>query len=558
MFNVIVLNNKKETYLKLNENVLEGFSIENGIVHELTKEDIKALELLKLSSNKRYLSKENGYDVYLDNISLFKHYFKDSIEDIKMFCKSNSVDALLYKRNNNKNSDLYKFKINEKGSIILDLKTICLILGVTFTIGALTIISTKYIPKGNLTYENLENSISSNDNLTSEDKEIFLNEKLLTDIIAYYKGTNREVLIPNLLETTEIINQNEILERENGTFVVGWYNPSDNTIHVLNDEEDNFANAFDTKTHEYIHLLQSPFVYNNYKYIAEASAEIISYEYYNAPLNAYSSEVQNTKILMETVGPELIWKLNFSGDDTELKNIIISNLSEDKANRLLTLLSTYDEDYEKVSNNIHEEIRGLLEELYYNINNAPAMTNDFISGIYYGTVRDRYYFNSERITVNTPYISAINIRGNNDYKVGYIINYVISYDEYLNYRQNSDSLKHIQFNVQPGYSIKNDEILGNDQTYTFEQAYKMGILEIRIKDTLTDINQDSEIYNYYMNEGIGVYKAIFVRINGEYWNTNEETVRIYLENYYEVEEIREYLPNIYETFENQKISANTL
>ena len=84
---------------------------------------------------------------------------------------------------------------------------------------------------------------------------------------------------------------------------------------------------FDTKCHEYIHLLQADY---KYRYIVESCAEIISTEYYNTTLDKYEKAIINTKILLEIVGPEPIWKLNFAGDDTELVSIINENLESKK------------------------------------------------------------------------------------------------------------------------------------------------------------------------------------------------------------------------------------
>ena len=60
---------------------------------------------------------------------------------------------------------------------------------------------------------------------------------------------------------------------------VGYYNPLTPNIFYM----ENLTNQ-DTKTHEFIHLLQDN---NNYYYIREASAEIISNEYYGALLDSY-------------------------------------------------------------------------------------------------------------------------------------------------------------------------------------------------------------------------------------------------------------------------------
>ena len=84
MFDIIIKQGKKESFIKLNDNKLEGFTVFNGNIFSLTGEEVNCINLLKLSENKEYLGKDNEYDVYLDNNSGLKHYFKNGREDIEV------------------------------------------------------------------------------------------------------------------------------------------------------------------------------------------------------------------------------------------------------------------------------------------------------------------------------------------------------------------------------------------------------------------------------------------------------------------------------------------
>ena len=143
-------------------------------------------------------------------------------------------------------------------------------------------------------------------------------------------------------------------------------------------------------------------------YITEASAEIISYEYDNECINvSYLEPVKNTKILMEMVGPKPIWKLNFSGDDNDLVNIIRANLSEEQANRLISLLK--ENPSETQIENLDISITELLSQMYTNMYGEDMLTNPFIDCLLgNGEMRNRYYFNSDLIEKEIPYMNQRN------------------------------------------------------------------------------------------------------------------------------------------------------
>ena len=56
--------------------------------------------------------------------------------------------------------------------------------------------------------------------------------------------------------------------------------------------------------------------------MTEACAEIIAYEYYDAPVDSYLEEVKRTRVLMEIVGSDPVWQSNFSGDSSKLHELL--------------------------------------------------------------------------------------------------------------------------------------------------------------------------------------------------------------------------------------------
>lgn len=322
---------EKKSYIKLNGNKIEGFSALNGVVTPLTIEEVNTINLLKLSDDKSYLGKENDYDIYVDNISGLKHYFKDDKEDLEVTWENNGEDALLYKDDKLDNIKNELKSIPLKDKMIFLSRIAYLIVSVSFLAFSIQynpssnkshssqeynieygdnvslIINTDEIWE-NVTCEQIETCIKDNENLTEEEKEIYGNKKLLQDVVSYYENTNMNVLMPlkyDELQTEYYYEENEFdayydITQPNKIFVNTYY------------DEKYF---YDNKVHEYVHLLQSSYIYT---YIIEASAEVISFEYDDrCTIDSYLNAVKNLKILMEIVGPEPIWKLNFSGDDTD-------------------------------------------------------------------------------------------------------------------------------------------------------------------------------------------------------------------------------------------------
>lgn len=225
-----------------------------------------------------------------------------------------------------------------------------------------------------ITYNKVSTLIETSEELTEEEKMTFKNEKLLNNIIPYYNGINMDFIATKCFHDLHY-RYYEKRTDEKGNIILGYYsrlNPNELNICTNQTPEE----EYDKKCHEYIHLLLAKY---KYRYITESCAEIISNEYYDIPIDAYEKAVINSKILLKIVGPEPIWKLNFSGDDTELVSIISENLESEKAQNLLKLLKKKPNSQE----NINEEIRILLKELYFNINHTDMNDNIYIKNIKY-------------------------------------------------------------------------------------------------------------------------------------------------------------------------------
>lgn len=553
MFDIIIKQGKKESFIKLNDNKLEGFTVFNGNIFSLTGEEVNCINLLKLSENKEYLGKDNEYDVYLDNNSGLKHYFKNGREDIEVTWIHNGEDALIYKGNNKK--EQVKKILLKRGT----LTTIIISSMLFFSILSNNVLEAKENKSYEVPYETtvenkvpekeiidtislesmpitvfrIEKLIEENNKLTEEEKELAGNTKLLEDIVPYYENTNMNVLIPLKFDDLHVKyyyrepekKQNE--NKDNNGYVgveSAFYSeliPDTLFVNTYFGTED----RYDDKAHEYIHLLQ---VSHEYNYISEACAEIISSEYdEKCVYDAYSNPVKNTKILMEIVGPKPIWKLNFNGEDTDLVNIIRTNLEEEKANELIKLLK--EKPGKDQIEGLDTDITDLLSQMYQNMYGEDMKSNPFIDCLLgNGKMYNRYYFNSDFIEKEAPYTKEIISTLPADYTFWYV--YVFSSDYYFN----------------PEIDIK-DYIYNKDIDIVFMLS-KNQLQFNDIKAITEDIFEKNEIKFYYHGEeftkdnfDLSNYENIPFKLLG---GINPEVQQ---------EEKITYYPTIYELFPDQRI-----
>lgn len=549
MFDIIIKQNKKESYIKFEDTKIKGFNVQNGVVTPLTIEEVNIINLLKLGDDKSYLGKENDYDVYLDNISGLKHYFKNSKEDIEATWLYNGEDALIYKDFIlEKSRDKVK-KIKLKNStLIISSIFFCSIVASSIIITSRTTYSSVISNNSNfntirenstisenstvsensaeeitlpsndiVTLEQIQFYIDNNDKLTEEEKEMVNNTKLLEDIIPYYENTNMNVLIPlkfNELQVFYYYAEPKKDENTNGYVGVeaAFYSPLTPDKLYVNTYFGK-ENRYDDKVHEYVHLLQ---VEHECRYIIEASAEIISCEYdAKCVNNAYREPVKNTKILMEMIGPKPIWKVCFSGDETDLVNAIKANLEEEKANKLIDLLK--EKPGSDQIENLDTDITALLSEMYTNMYGEDMKTNPFINCLLgNGQMHSRYYFNSDFIEKEIPYTKEQN------------------------------------FNFWPTYSVSNIPVLDvlndieNPNSEILYILFKDNVKVGSINDFTSDFLEENEVKFYCQGKEISFdsidlekYKNIPINYQGDIMLEEKKV------NYY---------PSILELFPDQRIS----
>ena len=481
-----------------------GYSISNYGIKDLNMDVISNLyNHLKVNEDCKYLTTEKGYKVYYDEHNNLKHYIKNGIEDFRMFFYNNGVDVSLYKGEDRlpTRSEAKKIEIKNKAgnvvlSIIVSFVMCCLITtwGITAPYMSNEII---YAASDSFGFDlescdinKAKEFINSSPYIDNDIKEFLANDSLLNDVFANYND-KMKYIVNARLKDINIKNFNNIFEPN----VNGKYNLIElNTIRTANSLEYKSDEWYDVLGHEFVHLLQS--YDTDLIYLTEASAELISSEYFGLKMDAYYDAVLNLKLLIDTIGPESIWKLVFTGDEEDFKNILQVNLSENEYNTLYEYFKISPADIK--DEQIHIEIRALINKCYKNMYGID-MKDDY--SIY---SHDKYYihktayFNEDKMktqTISTP-IYRVCDAGVIDYKKGYWYQKEVSKEEY--------------------YKILNDKTLDiNKESFTID--YKI------VTDKKFNID-DTDV----LIQGAICYKdnIILQTTNGEYNISTADAIKL--------------------------------
>lgn len=392
MLAAIIKENDNSYYLHLEkENNINTISIIHSKKNKakcLTEEEAITLLDTILSSELTYKEKYMDYDIYLDE-SNNKRFFKNGKEDFLMFFFNNGIEYIKYK-SKGKHSKVRKFKIGV-GQV-----TFLIVSGIAV---ALTIPKYRYmiidpLYSKEIAIEDTENLISDSIYLSNENKKYLYNEVFINDVLEI-SNNNRNYSLREKLTNVDI----EEYTKEDKPDAVGYYNSLEPSVIYIrddldpNDEESYYA----TLSHEFVHLLQNE---SSYLYIHEASAELMSSEYYNSKVTSYVPEVIRLKVLMEIIGPKPILECNFDEDDKSFEKAIKTYLSEEDANRLLELFKSTSDDFtdDEKEFKINEEVDALLATMYKNKTGYDIRTDRLINGIYQNDYSiKRCYFNQTRV-----------------------------------------------------------------------------------------------------------------------------------------------------------------
>lgn len=503
----------KKVYIDIEENKLVGYYYFNEQKKYLSINEILGLveELFNIT-NLQFLKEEKGYKVFKDKDTDFLRFFKDDKEDYLKFFLENGHLALLYSKAENKRADSYhsKFFRNKKTSntFILSISFMAVITVLSANINTIVPIINQEIEIKKYSSEQIfEDAIYSSNKLSLDDKQLLQNDELFEKIsqvkIDYDRVISLEEKLDNIYieeytEEEKAAEQKKIDEGE--AYTEGYYDPLvPNRLKIMDLKDE------DTKAHEFIHLLHES---NCYHYISEAATEIIKKEYYQDKLenceSSYKEEQKRVKVLMEIIGPEVIWDMLFTKNYEEFEDTINSLLSKEEAETFLTFLyESTPHKTEEEQAKINSTVDNLLGVMYQNKYNDSIKNNEVISLIYdeeeIVIENNRKYFNDAENKENRndfriktyPSLDSI-VEKDDNYEVLVELNYpkeIVSEEEYhegihnniyndgLNQKVKSEYFKFDRLKDDSPWCNKVDQIFENIETKeeaSFEELVERG------------------------------------------------------------------------------------
>ena len=536
MQHIGIINYKnKIIYVDLKDNDLLCYYYHNNEKRNISITTV--LELFKSRFDKakeEFIKQDGNYSIFINKETGYKHFYKDGKEDILKFFLTNGTDGLLYKGTdiNDKYLKVRKF-VSKKTNIVIVLS---LILATAISSSAkinsvnqdkevqqemeeLDSVSLETEYNKYYDFTSLANAIKSPANVGNLSKDILYNEELIRDICNtpmsedVIKSLEEKVTDIEIVPFTEEDDLDNLVKIQQGLgLTLGYYNKLEpNIIHVKD---------YTYIYHEFAHLLQAD---SEYSYIQEACAEIIAHEYYGCEIDSYIEEVKRMQVLMEIIGSEAIWNINFSGDDSKFDNIILENIHIEEYGELYGILITpfnilTEQDREK----LNASFDTILSDLYSNIYHEPIEDNEVIQNIYkgyeasqgIGLKNNRYYFQDVENSGDRPdFINVEKMTFQEAEDKGLIeVEMEVSSHVDITEEEYKERLKNNQdaySGYEPLEGIKsklNPETLehawieeANGKEYTTEEALEQGLIRKRydyIDDRLVDyrdIDLDAEM-----------------------------------------------------------------
>jgi len=481
-------NNKKyNIYIdKSNNKFVYKIKCNDGLkIYYLKKDEVYNLLLNLFSYEKKYVDKYKDYEIFVDQCNN-KHFLKSDYENINLFFENNGILALMNLGKKNKNNIPKTFSLKSKDGISYVLTCSMLFLSLTYLHVCLdkpiNVSFSEYIESEitdfyniiDIKPEEIKNKINNSSGLTDEEKEYLINDNLFNDITDVLKNTRNEELRERLTNVTKVYFTEEELNLEEKKDTIGYYNClQPNFLHIRNDKV-----SKDVLSHEFIHLLQDS---NNYHFLREAMAEILNEEYYGEKINSYYEEIKYTKILLEMISPESVFKCCFSGDTSEFEQEIKNKLSPEYSSKLLELLSVNPSDCDNISQ-VYKDIKYLLSKMY----NEDLEENDlFYTILYFPENVHKKYFNkyyiekSEeddlQLVYNIPLKEAIN-KGLVDITCEAITIEEVTEEEF---KLLPEDLKFMEYDLKDGYILDDMNIISLDgkEKYTIKEAMEAGLIK---------------------------------------------------------------------------------
>lgn len=498
MLAAVFKENNSESYIYLdsinNKLSYSGVTLFNNNIRLLDKDlIIHIYDIFKLNDNCDYIEDYKNYKVYYDRENGLKHFVSDGLEDFLMFLIKNGKSVVLNKKR------LFPYRSNNKDLYVsIATKTATLMCSITMFYSILVSfpainskINTDF--KSEITYtetnlsgneldyvfaDDVVSMINNSSRLTQEEKDFLCNYDLISSIVPYYESTNMEYVIKTRLENFGIIYE-KFSDDSNGKYY------GSNEI-VLNEDLKNadYKNSKGpTIAHEFIHVFQS----DSLIYLKEASAEVISCEYYNYNVSAYTKACSNFYLLIETLGPRVMWNYIFSGNELEFKSLLKNNLETSDYNKLIRELNKSPFN----DNPDHNLITNIIHKLYKNIYNENIMDNRDIYDFYGKYIEKKCFVETNEDYCDIIYCDkdkAIN-DGLAKYTTVYNYKTEISVQKLIDFINENNSMSVFKDNTYNyGVLIKTKD--NNDKIYCAFDNGKI-VINVNNKEERYDLSKDS-------------------------------------------------------------------
>ena len=481
MERIVIEDSNKKTIINIQNRTISGYSFyHDERVKELTKEDLNIFKLFFLSDNNKRLPNEGKYTVILDNITGLKHYFINGKEDFIQLFFNNGEEGTLYKVENKglkDNGYRKKEKLSMKervfkiGNTFVRCTSIALLYFfiAVFSVNAVNVIRNPNsiyeigpVPilsivtgSKDLTVDDLVRKIKASERLDTEDQVYLANRDFLEDILVYANQYNYTKYDYNI----KFHNIGVKTFKKRGTtrgFYLAIGDP--NSLYIsevaLTDDEYN-----DVISHEFVHLCQTGI---NYNLLTEASAEILSYEYFEGTkMLSYKKEVYLVKKLMEIIGPEPIMHYTIGGNFDYIEKAVSPYLSDSEYYQFTKCLIRKSEGdlfyNEKREEENRDSLDNLLTKIYERKFNR-SIDDDPVMPLLNDPNLVRYYFNHRKIEkegsyLKMPKIEDVDMTLEEAIKAGYVYMWQsmggsvikkISYEEYVNNTYDFDKELHFE------------------------------------------------------------------------------------------------------------------
>lgn len=412
------INEKKIDFIYCDENdILCGFSYDEGLIHEIDEKTFDNLNVFKLGLKRHSVGFKNGYEIILDEESGLKHFFRDGKENLVMLYKENGIEnsnySLISKLNRNiKNNGFLrarKFILN--GLIVTLFGIECMIGLFTFNqkevfyndgyngiVFQVPFANNKIFFYGDssIAYyssdaktEDFMGYIKESKNLDRVEKKFLCCEELLADVVNCY--SEEDLIIAQVRHTN--IDIVPFTEEDKKESLLGFY-CGDNLLHIrhYNSSLDLYdEDVREVLGHEYIHLLEL----SDYKFFKESIAEIASYEYFlksdKCREGNYFDGVKLTKMLMEIIGPEPVWNSTFKRDCYEVEDAVKPYLNDQDFTTFVKLIM---KNPHKLDSDEFNDFFTILCKLYKSKYGDSLYNNKMITAIYLDNEHSRIYFNN--------------------------------------------------------------------------------------------------------------------------------------------------------------------